>query len=105
MTWGIIMDVDAPIEMYDAVHAEVMRTAGTGTAVDGLLVHLARPTARGFQIIEVWQTREQYERYNAELVGPITDRLSGAQALPPDAQRTEEFEVRGVVLPRGDIAF
>src|SRR3954447_24819848 len=46
MTWGVITDVPAPMEMYDAVHAEVLHRAGT--TVEGLLVHIARPTAEGF---------------------------------------------------------
>ena len=100
MTWGVVMDVAGPVEIYDAMHRELLNAAATG--VDGLLVHLARPTPTGFQIIEVWESREPFDRYTAELVAPVMARLLGDQ--PPPAMETEEFDVRGLVLPHGSIA-
>ena len=103
MTYGVVAGVPAPVEMYDAVHAEVAHRVGT--SVDGLLVHLARPTStsRGFQVIEVWESKEHFNRCNRELIGPIVAQLSGGQAPPPGEQVTEEFEVRGLVIPRGGV--
>jgi uncharacterized iron-regulated membrane protein len=94
------MDVVAPVEMYDAMHRELLHAAGT--AVDGLLVHVARPTDTGFEIIEIWESREPFDRYTAQLVAPVMARVLGEQ--PPPAMETEEFDVRGLVLPRGGIA-
>jgi hypothetical protein len=90
----------APIEVYDTTHAELVgRTAGR---IDGLFVHLCRPTDRGFQVLEVWSTREKYEHAERELVGPILASLTapdarraGDSALP----RVEEFALRGLVIP------
>jgi hypothetical protein len=100
MAWGIVVDVPAPIEVYDALHAEIARR--TGDRVDGLLVHLGRPTATGFEVLEIWESKAQYERYQAEVVAPTMASLSGG-APPPEPPRTEEFEVRGLVIPRGDV--
>jgi hypothetical protein len=100
MTWGVLMDVAAPVEMYDALHQELLRT--TGATVDGLLVHVARPTRTGFQILEIWESREPFDRYTAELVAPVMGRLLAGQ--PPPAMETEEIDVRGLVLPHGGIA-
>ena len=99
MTWGVRMDVAATVEMYDAMHQELLRT--TGAVVDGLLVHLACSTPAGFQIVEVWESREPFERYSAELVTPLMMRLDGQ--MPP-ATAVEEIDVRGLVLPRGGVA-
>ena len=101
MTWGVVIDIVAPIEMYDAVHSEVGRRVGT--AVDGLLVHIAQSTSTGFRVVDVWESREHFDRYNTELIGPIMAQLSGGQASPPGEQRTEEFEVRGLVIPQGGV--
>ena len=100
MTLGVITDVSAPVEVYDAVHAAMLER--TGPAVDGLLVHLVRPTADGFQAIEVWKSREDYERGNREVVGPVFAEVLQGQAPPPSA--VTEFEVRGLVLPRAGLA-
>lgn len=100
MTLGVITDVSAPVEVYDAVHAAMLER--TGPAVDGLLVHLVRPTADGFQAIEVWESREDYERGNREVVGPVFAEVLRGQAPPPSV--VTEFEVRGLVLPQAGLA-
>ena len=48
MAYGLVMDVPAPIGLYDALHAEIGRRAPGGA--DGLLVHVGRETPVGFQI-------------------------------------------------------
>jgi hypothetical protein len=101
MTWGVVVDVPAPIAVYDAVHAELLRR--TGGAVEGLLVHLARPTDGGFQVVEVWESREAYAYYEAEVVGPVMAELAGGSPPAGDPVATE-FDVRGLVLPRGGVA-
>lgn len=100
MTWGVIMDVPAPVEVYDKVHAALMQR--TGGSVDGLLVHLARPTRDGFQVVEVWDSREQAERYEREVVGPVVAEFASGAASPEQA--VSEIEVRGLVIPEGRVA-
>lgn len=101
MTWGVIVDVAAPVELYDALHAALLERAGP--AVQELLVHLARETAGGFQVIEVWESQAAYDRYTDDVLTPLVDELSGGRASRED--RTERsFEVRGLVLPRAGVA-
>jgi hypothetical protein len=100
MTLGVVTDVSAPVATYDAVHAAMVQRAGT--AVDGLLLHLARPTADGFQVIEVWKSREEWERANREMVAPVVAEALQGQA--PPASVVTEFEVRGLVVPTGSLA-
>ena len=103
MAYGLTTHVPAPIEMYDAVHAEML--ARVGTNVDGLLLHLGRAAEDGFEVVEVWESRDHYERYNRELVEPLIAELAGADG-PASAgrQQIEEFEVRGLVIPRGGLS-
>ena len=101
MTHGIVMDVPAPIEFYDAVHAEVGRRSG-GRA-DGLLLHIGRPTPGGFQLIEVWESKETCDRFFAEVVRPAFAAVFADHA-PPAEPRVEEFEPRGLVVPSAAIA-
>ena len=96
MTYGIVMDVPAPIEFYDALHAEIRRRSTGG--VDGLLVHVGRETRAGFQVMEVWESKDLCDRYTAELVNPAIAELSGGQPPPADPA-IEEFEPRGLVVP------
>lgn len=89
--------------MYDAVHTALL--ARTGTHVDGLLLHIGRATPDGFQVIEVWTSRDHYDRYNRDLVAPLIAELAGDNAPTPSSQDIEEFEVRGLVIPTGSVSF
>jgi len=95
------MNVPAPIEFYDALHAEVARRSTD--AVDGLLLHVGRATGDGFQVLEIWQTKETFDRFFAEVLGPAVASVAGGQA-PPGEPVTEEFEPRGLVIPSAAIA-
>jgi hypothetical protein len=100
MTYGFVTDVPAPIEAYEAMHAEMARRV-TGP-VEGLLLHVGRATDKGFQIIEVWESKEQYDRYDAEIVQPVVAELSAGRSLGQPT--TEEFEPRGLIVPSAHVA-
>ncbi|HYP45325.1 MAG TPA: hypothetical protein VEQ66_09050 [Propionibacteriaceae bacterium] len=95
------MTVSTPVETYDALHHALLRE--TGGNVEGLLVHIARVTSEGFQVIEVWESKELYDRCNREVLWPLAGKILGDQ--PPEAgPAAEEFEVRGLVVPQSQIA-
>ena len=99
--YGVITTVPAPVEMYDGMHAEMIKRAGP--SIDGLLVHLGRATTGGFQTVEVWESKEHYDRANTDVVFPLMRELAGDQPLPSIEQSTEAFDVRGLVIPSGNI--
>lgn len=101
MTHGFLMNVPAPIEFYDDLHAEVGRRS-TGGA-DGLLLHVGRATTAGYQVFEIWESKEKCDRFLAEVVGPAVTSVSGGQP-PPGEPVIEEFEPRGLIIPSAVIA-
>jgi len=101
MAYAFVMDVPAPIEFYDALHAEIGRSI-PATGVDGMLLHVGRQTSGGFQIMEVWESRERYERFAAEVIGPAQARISGSQE-PAMQPVVEEFEPRGLIVPAASV--
>jgi hypothetical protein len=101
MAHGLVMSVPAPIDFYDALHAEIGRRSPDG--VDGLLLHVGRATDGGFQVVEVWESKEKCDRFFAEIVGPAVGAVSGGQA-PPGEPVMEEFEPRGLIIPTAAIA-
>jgi hypothetical protein len=100
MTYGFVQDVPLPIESYVAMHAEIGRRAAG--RVEGLLSHVARATDGGFQIIEVWDSKEQFRRYDAEIIRPVVAEMSGGRTPPEPA--IEEFEPLGLVVPSAQVA-
>ena len=103
MTHGIEYDVPAPIQFYDAVHAEVLRRVGT--AVDGLLLHVARPSERGFRVLEVF-TGEEPELVLAEVArraildNATTFRLLNTLVMLGYVQKVQREEIRQGVFCR-----
>jgi hypothetical protein len=55
MTCAVSIDVHVPGAVYQALHAQLLER--TGGQAGGLLAHLARPNAEGFQVLEVWDTK------------------------------------------------
>jgi len=100
--YAVVTEVPAPVELYDAAHAAVGRRSGAN--IDGLLVHIGRSTGSGFKVIEVWESREHFDRYNREVVGPVMADLAQGQpapAVPPPV----EFDVRGLVIPAKNLYY
>jgi hypothetical protein len=96
MAYGFVLDIPAPIEFYDALHAEIGRRSAGG--VDGLLLHVGRQTRGGFQVTEVWESKELCDRFDTEILRPALAEVSGGRPLPPEPAR-DEFEPRGLVVP------
>ena len=104
MTYGMMVTVPLPIEVYEAVHAEVQAVQGD-RAVPGLVVHFARPTAEGYQLVEVWESKADSDRFYEQVVNPIVDRIAAGSASPPSPPVVEEFEARGLITqPAGQRA-
>ncbi|MGY1793925.1 hypothetical protein ACI796_08070 [Geodermatophilus sp. SYSU D00525] len=107
MMWAVFEDVSAPVEqpydlveLYDAVHRLLLER--TGGEFDGRLVHLAWATADGLRVVEVWDSREQYDRYGREVIGPLVDEVLTGRPHPPEL--VTRFDVRGLVVPAGGVA-
>ena len=84
------------------MHAELIKRAGTSLDGTGLLVHVGRATAHGFELFQVFESKEHYDRAMKMSASLMRD-LAGDLPQPSTDQSTEVFEVRGIVIPRGDI--
>jgi hypothetical protein len=98
--YAYTMHIPAPIEAYEAMHKavlEVMEEEGAG-AGDGLLLHLAYATDEGFDLTEVWESKEQLDAFNEDVFSKAMTR-SGISMDGP-APEPVEFVPAGLVLPR-----
>jgi hypothetical protein len=99
--YGVITTFPAPVEMYDGMHAEML--SRVGMSFEGLLVHIGRATTDGFQTLEVWESKDHYDRANTDIVFPLMRELAGDQPPPSTEPATETFDVHGLVIPSGNI--
>ena len=95
MTYNVVYDVQAPIEAYHALHAAVREVIGSSDV--GMLAHIGRPTETGFQVIEVWESKERLDDFNRDLMAPVMAKF--ASDGPPPALELREFELCGLVIP------
>jgi len=89
MGYTYVQDVAAAWEEYERV------VAALGDEwPDGLIVHVAGGTALGYRIIEVWESREAWERFRSGRLRPAVRALAGDG--PTQEPTFESFEVQDV---------
>jgi hypothetical protein len=94
MQYGMMQTIPLPIEAYEEIHAQVM--AAVDGPVPGLYVHFARSTQKGYQLVEVWESKQHCDRFMEQVVNPIVERVTDGRPLAAEPV-TEEFEVHGLV--------
>jgi hypothetical protein len=65
-------ETDRSTTNYDAIHERVM----AGGPIEGALVHTAGFSGNGFRIFEVWESREDFERFLNERLMPIIQEVA-----------------------------
>ena len=84
-------ETDRSTAIYDAVSARLREGV---MPPDGLLVHTAGFTGQGFRIFEVWESREQYDRFVEDRLMPLIAELGTPDAAPP---QLTAYELHGFV--------
>jgi hypothetical protein len=82
MTYGEIVRVGAPIDAYHALHKEIGRLLGSDVP-EGAILHVARATDEGFEVIEVWESKEQADAFKQGIfrlaVESLGDGVAGTE--------------------------
>ncbi len=81
-------------EQYEAINAQMGVEA---EPPDGLIFHAAGPVEEGWGILDFWESREHFDRFQQERLGPAVAAL-GDQA-PPGPPDIKEFPVANVLKP------
>lgn len=87
MTYAVIRDIPASWERY-APFGEAL----ADPVPAGLVLHVAGPTDEGFRLVDVWETRDDWERFRAR-----EEALGGG----PMHGGTTLRELEGVATIRG----
>lgn len=96
--YGYTLHVPAPIEMYRAVHKAVLEVIEEEGGGEGLVLHVAYPTDQGFDMTEVWDSKEHLDAFNREVFPKAMTRAE----VPMDGPQPEpvEFAPAAVMTPR-----
>lgn len=92
MSVGIIMEFEGfTAETYEAVRDKINWPKSWP---EGISLHVAGSTQDGMRLVEIWESRQQYDHWMQETIQPALQDVMGdalASAPPP---RITEFEVR-----------
>jgi hypothetical protein len=65
--YGYTMHIPAPIKVYQAMHKAVLEVLEEDGGGEGLVLHLAYPTQAGFDLTEVWESKEDLVTFNRDV--------------------------------------
>jgi hypothetical protein len=77
-------------EQYDTI-AERINAEGIP---DGAVIHTAADTPDGVRIMDVWESREAFERFQEERIGPLARELGIDMSAGQRPEVYELFDVR-----------
>ncbi len=95
---AVAVQLDFPggtLEQYDQV-IEKMGFRKGGTGGPGGLFHWATKTDDGIRVTDVWETREAFDAFAEEKIGPITQEVG-----VPGPPRIQFFEVHNYLTAPG----
>jgi hypothetical protein len=79
------------VEQFDKVEAAV---DGHGNPPEGLIFHASGPIDGGWGVLDFWESRAQFDRFQAERIAPAV-QASGVPAQP----EVHEFPVHEYIKP------
>jgi hypothetical protein len=85
--------INATLPGVTAAQFDAMDQAVGSEPPAGLIFHASGPVDGGWQVIDFWESREQFEQFIAERVGPA---MAQAGAAPP---QISEFHVHEYLKP------
>jgi hypothetical protein len=83
-------ETDRSTTSYDAVSEKLTAQ----DPIDGLRVHTAGFTGKGFRIFEIWDTKEQFDRFLADRLMPLVLQQQG----DPTPPTVTVYELHNVVI-------
>jgi hypothetical protein len=85
---------DGTQEQYEAINAEM---GVEDNPPEGLILHSAGPVPGGWNIVDFWETRGHFDRFQEDRLGPAVEALG--DGAPPNPPSVNEFEVHNIIKP------
>ena len=79
-------------EQYDAVNEHI---GAVQDPPEGLIFHAGGPMEGGWNAIDFWESREHFDRFLGERLGPAIQELG--DKAPPNPPNIKEFPVHNII--------
>jgi hypothetical protein len=88
MAWGFITELPISRDEYDRLNAEIRDDP------EGLIVHTASEKGGTMRVIDIWESKDAYERFEQEMLFPAMGRIG--MSAPDSPPPRDEFEVHNL---------
>jgi hypothetical protein len=88
MAWGFIAELPLSREEYDRLNAEISPDP------DGLILHTASEKGGTMRVIDVWESKDAYQRFERDILFPALERIGGD--TPDEPPPLDEFGVHNM---------
>jgi hypothetical protein len=88
MTYAFVQDVPANEEIYGKIRAELGEVPPPG-----LIAHVVIRRPQGLRYVDVWERREDWERFRFDRVEPAVSKVLAGYGIPHDESLTSTEEV------------
>ena len=82
MPYAFTLDVPGNEDIYNQINAKIRAHVGN-TSPDGLISHVVYKTETGLRHVEVWETKEAWDAFDAVL-GPMIGEVLAGNGIPSD---------------------
>jgi hypothetical protein len=97
MPYAFIQDVPANEEMYEKIRARLGLEPPKG-----LITHVAYKLDPGLRYVDVWETEEDWRRFQEETLEPAVAEVLGSYGLPHDHSLVTISEIEAVDAWHGE---
>jgi hypothetical protein len=97
MAIGVLFDIPGGTqEQYEEINQKAFGDPkGPTEPLPGLIIHTAGATSGGWRIFDVWESREQFDRFNDEYIMPAVQGMDLPQ-IPPEVYELANIIGAGV---------
>jgi heme-degrading monooxygenase HmoA len=92
VAWGFITELPISLEEYDRVDSAIEGEP------DGLILHTSSEKNGRVRVIDVWESKDAYERFEREKLMPAMERI-GAEPPAGGPPPRDEFDVHNIRGP------
>lgn len=83
-------------ESYEEINRRMFGSIQPSTSPDGVIVHTAGEGPNGWRIVDVWESREKFDRFIEEQVMPAAQEMGA-----PDMGEPQIWELHNVLVAEG----
>ena len=95
MAWGFISELPVGRDEYDRINAAITEDP------EGLILHTSSEKGGQMRIVDVWESKDAYERFERDVLMPAMERIGAAppEGGPPPSEEYEIHNMRGPGAP------